>query len=99
MIHTLPPSITYVPSGRFSARVRSANASLPLPGSDRQKQPTADCASSGNAKSHTAGEPHFLNTLFTSVFCTSTITATDASRFEISSIARHDAIKDASAPP
>lgn len=100
VIHTLPPSMTQPPPALSRvARVFSAKASEPLPGSESANDATSLVARRGSAQSWSAGDPHFLKTLFTSVFCTSTMTAVDASRLANSSIARHAATKDAPAPP
>mmetsp|Transcript_68048 Transcript_68048/g.79160 ORF Transcript_68048/g.79160 Transcript_68048/m.79160 type:complete len:202 (-) Transcript_68048:24-629(-) len=72
----------------FSARVFSANASLPLDGSVRQKHPIVSCASRGRYFAFCAAFAYRKKMLFTSVFCTSIITDVAPSTRASCSIAR-----------
>ena len=60
------------PSPVHSARVASANASLPLPGSDRANAPSTSAVRRGKYRRCCSSLPHRSRQLFTRVLWTST---------------------------
>ena len=98
VIQSLRPLRTKA-SPSSTARVVSANASLPEPASDKAYAPTVSAASRGRKRFLISSVPQRSSALMTSVFWTSTSTPTDGSTRESSSTASTEWKNRPPAPP
>mmetsp|Transcript_118034 Transcript_118034/g.220570 ORF Transcript_118034/g.220570 Transcript_118034/m.220570 type:complete len:261 (+) Transcript_118034:756-1538(+) len=95
--HLLPSRIHSSP--HLVARVFKANASEPLPGSDKQKLATVSVDKRERYFSFCAAVPYVLNAVISSVFWISISTATAGSTLAISSTAMQACVKLIPEPP
>uniref|UniRef100_A0A0S1MJ07 Secreted protein n=1 Tax=Phakopsora pachyrhizi TaxID=170000 RepID=A0A0S1MJ07_PHAPC len=98
VIHILLPLILN-PLSVSVAFVARANASEPLTGSDKQKDPTVLVARRGRYFFLSDSLPHLITAVLTSVLCTSTMTDTEGSTRASSSMPTMAAVKFIPAPP